>query len=519
MASLFFLHDYFPSSSSNLFLTFLAFLLTALLLHKTKTKPKSPNLPPGPPGWPVVGNLLQFARSGKSFIHYIRDLCPKYGPIFTLRMGSRTVIIVASAQLAHDALVSQSDTFANRPAENPTRSIFSCNKFTVNSAEYGPVWKSLRRNMVSNMLNSARVRDFQQLRQAAMDRLVDRLRSESESSQDGSVWVLRNVRFAVFTILLSMCFGVEMDESDIITIDRVMKRVLIALTPRLDDFLPLLGPLFAKQRKEAMETRQEQIRVIVPFIHRRRSELKEPPKDKKTVSFSYLDTLFDLKIDGRKSSPSDLELVTLCSEFLNGGTDTTATAIEWAIMHLIEDPDMQEKLYRDIVTVTGGRMVEGKDVENMAYLNAFVKELLRKHPPTYFLLTHAAVRPGAKLGGYDVPTDVNVEFYLPSICKDPKLWTNPERFEPERFISGGEDADITGVTEVKMMPFGVGRRICPGLSMGTLHITLMIARMVQEFEWCAYPPSRRKIDKSEKFQFTVVMKTPLQATIKPRNRR
>eukprot|EP00268_Persea_americana_P035322 TRINITY_DN3485_c0_g1_i1.p1 TRINITY_DN3485_c0_g1~~TRINITY_DN3485_c0_g1_i1.p1 ORF type:complete len:518 (-),score=25.53 TRINITY_DN3485_c0_g1_i1:572-2125(-) len=510
---------------ASLFYTFLSLLFTSLLLvvlisHKNKkTGPKSLNLPPGPPGWPIIGNLLQYARSGKPFIHYIRDLHPIYGPIFTLRMGSRTLIVVTSAQLAHDALISQGQAFANRPAENPTRCIFSSNKFTVNSSELGPVWRSLRRNMVSNMLNSTRIREFQPLRHLALDRLVHRLRSESESNPDGSVWVLKNVRFAVFTILLSMCFGVQMDEEDIITIDRVMKRVLIALTPRLDDFLPLLSPLFAKQRKEATQTREEQIRVLVPFIHRRKSELKDPPANgKKTVSFSYLDTLFDLQIDGRKSSPSDLELVTLCSEFLNGGTDTTATAIEWAIVHLIEDPDLQEKLYKDIVTVTGERNAEEKDVEKMAYLNAFIKELLRKHPPTYFLLSHAAVHPGAKLGGYDVPNDANVEFYLPSISEDPKLWTNPERFDPERFLSGGEEADITGVTEVKMMPFGVGRRICPGLSMGTLHITLMIARMVQEFEWFACPPSRRTIDKSEKLEFTVQMRTPLQATIKPRNR-
>uniref|UniRef100_A0A7N2LB39 Cytochrome P450 n=1 Tax=Quercus lobata TaxID=97700 RepID=A0A7N2LB39_QUELO len=77
--------------------------------------------------------------------------------------------------------------------------------------------------------------------------------------------------------------------------------------------------------------------------------------------------------------------------------------------------------------------------------------------------------------------DVNVENYLPGISEDPKLWSNPSKFGPERFVSGKEDADITGVTGVKMMPFGVGRRICPGLSMATVHVHLMLARMVQEY--------------------------------------
>ena len=97
--------------------------------------------------------------------------------------------------------------------------------------------------------------------------------------------------------------------------------------------------------------------------------------------------------------------------------------------------------------------------------------MLRKHPPTYFSLTHAVTEP-TTLAGYDIPTDVSVEIYLPGISEDPKLWSNPSKFEPE-------DADITGVTgvKVKMMPFGVGRRICPGLSMATVHVHLMLARI------------------------------------------
>eukprot|EP00262_Sarcandra_glabra_P001492 TRINITY_DN11607_c0_g2_i1.p1 TRINITY_DN11607_c0_g2~~TRINITY_DN11607_c0_g2_i1.p1 ORF type:complete len:160 (-),score=13.19 TRINITY_DN11607_c0_g2_i1:345-800(-) len=150
----------------------------------------------------------------------------------------------------------------------------------------------------------------------------------------------------------------------------------------------------------------------------------------------------------------------------------------------------------------------------MAYLNAFSKELLRKHPPTYFVLTHA-VTESATLGGYDIPVDANVEFYIPPISEDPKLWSDPLQFNPDRFVSGKEEADITGVTGVKMMPFGVGRRICPGLGMATLHINLMVARMVQEFEWLNLP-SQRTVDVSEKFEFTVVMKTPLRAVLKPR---
>ncbi|KAK1323410.1 Cytochrome P450 77A3 [Acorus calamus] len=509
------LNDHMVSSPSQTLLATLALTISLVFLFKNKFS-KSPNLPPGPPGWPFVGNLFQVGLSGKPFIHYVRDLREVYGPIFTLRMGVRTLIIMSSADLAHEALVERSQAFVNRPRENPTRTIFSCDKFTVNSALYGPEWRSLRRNMVSGMLSSARLREFRCVRGSAMDRFVDRMRAEAEA-EGGAVWVLKNARFAVFCILLAMCFGVELDEETVDRIDQVLKTVLLTLNPRIDDYFPILSPFFAKQRKRALEVRALQIATLKPLIDARRAMLEAGGEGKNSITYSYLDSLFDLKVEGRKSPPTEEEIVTLCSEFINGGTDTTATAIEWAVARLIEKPSMQVRLFEEIHAVVGkgGRKVNEGDIDRMEYLQAFVKELLRKHPPTYFSLTHAAVEPGTTLAGYDIPMDANLEIYLPPISEDPKLWKNPEEFEPERFLGGGEEADITGVKGVKMIPFGAGRRICPGLSMGTTHVTLMIARMVQEFEWFAHPP-QKVIDLGDKQEFTVVMNTPLRAGVRPR---
>lgn len=369
--------------------------------------------------------------------------------------------------------------------------------------------------MVQNMLSPSRLKEFRDCREIGMDKLIERIRVDAKENND-VVWVLKNARFAVFYILLAMCFGVGMNDEEMIErVDQMMKDVLLVLDPRIDDFLPILR-LFVgyKQRQRVNDVRKRQIETLVPLIEKRRSVVQNPGSDKTAASFSYLDTLFDVKIEGRKSGPTNPELVTLCSEFLNGGTDTTATALEWAIGRLIENPSIQEKMYEEIKTVVGDKKVDENDTEKMPYLNAVVKELLRKHPPTYFTLTHAVTEP-VKLGGYDIPMDTNVEFFVYGISHDPNIWSDPEKFDPDRFLSGREDADITGVKAVKMMPFGVGRRICPGLGMATVHVNLMLARMVQEFEWFAYP-GNSEVDFSEKLEFTVVMKNPLRAKVKPR---
>lgn len=150
----------------------------------------------------------------------------------------------------------------------------------------------------------------------------------------------------------------------------------------------------------------------------------------------------------------------------------------------------------------------------MPYLGAVVKETFRRHPPSHFVLSHAAIKE-TELGGYTIPANVNVEFYTAWLTEDPSMWTNPSEFLPDRFLTGdGVDVDVTGTREVKMAPFGVGRRICPAMTLGTLHVNLMLARMVHAFKWLPVPGAPP--DPTEAFAFTVVMKNPLKAIILPR---
>ena len=482
---------------------------------KTGGGPK--NLPPGPPGWPVVGNLIQVVLQRRPFMYVVRDLREKYGPIFTMQMGQRTLVIVTSPELIHEALVQRGPEFASRPADSPIRLIFSVGKCAINSAPYGPLWRALRRNFVTELINPARVKQCSWIRDWAMEHHMKRIRCEA--AETGTVEVMSNCRKTICSVLICLCFGAKISEDRIKRIESILKDVMMATTPKLPDFLPVLTPLFRRQVKEAKELRKRQLECLIPLVRDRRSFVESGGKVNdymvSPVGAAYIDSLFGLEAPGRGRLGEE-ELVTLVSEVINAGTDTSATAVEWALFHLVTDQEIQEKLYREIVDAVGrDGFVAESDVEKMRYLSAVVKETFRRHPPSHFVLSHAAVR-DTQLGGYTVPADASVEFYTAWVTENPDTWKDPDEFRPERFLEGdGVDVDVTGTKGLKMMPFGAGRRICPAWTLGMLHINLLLARMVQAFKWVPAPANPP--DPSETFAFTVVMKNPLKAAILPRS--
>ncbi|KAL1372659.1 hypothetical protein HN51_002773 [Arachis hypogaea] len=476
------------------------------------------NLPPGPPGWPIVGNLFQVILQRRHFIYVVRDLREKYGPIFTMQMGQRTMIIITSSELIHEALIQRGPLFASRPKDSPIRLIFSMGKCAINSAEYGPVWRSLRRNFVTEMITPLRIKQCSWIRKWAMEAHMSRI--QQEAREKGFIEMMSNCRLTICSILICLCFGAKITEDRIRSIESILKDVMLITLPKLPDFLPLLTPLFRRQVREAKKLREKQVELLVPLIKSRRNYVNSGGKDDGSemaspVGAAYVDSLFTLEVPGR-GRLGDEELVTLVSEIISAGTDTSATAVEWAMFHLVTDQEIQERLYGEIVDCVGKNgIVMESDVEKMPYLCALVKETFRRHPPSHFVLSHAATEE-TKLRGYTVPKDASVEFYTAWLTEDPNMWSDPDEFRPERFLSGdGVDVDITGTKGVKMMPFGVGRRICPAWTLGVLHIYMLLARMVHAFKWV--PAPNIPPDPTETFAFTIVMKNPLKPMILPRS--
>ncbi|KAF0928774.1 hypothetical protein E2562_010653 [Oryza meyeriana var. granulata] len=493
-----------------------------LVLFRGTDDGKRGRLPQGPPAVPLLGSTVWLTNSLADLKPLVQRLIARYGPVVSLRFASQLLIFVADRRLAHAVLVEGGAALADRPSV-PARRLLGETDNIITRACYGPVWRLLRRNLVAETLHPSRVRLFAPARAWVRRVLVDKLREHGDEAAPRAV--VETFQYAMFCLLVLMCFGERLDETAVRAIAAAQRDALLYMSSKLAvfAFFPAITKhLFRGRLQKAHALRRRQKELFVPLINSRREYKKlqgGEPKKETTFEHSYVDTMLDIKLpdDGNRALTDD-EMVNLCSEFLNGGTDTTSTALQWIMAELVKNPTIQKKLYEEIKTKTGDsgqHEVSEEDVHDMTYLKAVVMEGLRKHPPGHMVLPHKAAE-DMEIGGYLIPKGATVNFMVAEMGRDEKEWEKPMEFMPERFLAGGdgEGVDVTGSREIRMMPFGVGRRICAGLGIAMLHLEYFVANMVSEFEW--QEVAGDEVDFAEKFEFTTVMAKPLRARLVPR---
>ncbi|KAJ1282665.1 hypothetical protein BS78_03G069400 [Paspalum vaginatum] len=475
-------------------------------------------LPPGPPALVFLAKFLALRRSIFDMAPLLRDLHARHGPVISLRLFG-TLIFVADRGLAHRVLVRDGATFADRPPFFEPDPLFSAGD--INTAPYGPYWRLVRRNLAADALHHARVGLFAPARRWACDALVTSLlrASRGQHQQGGSspeaVTIRPFLRRAMFELLVYMCFGARLGQEALDEIEALERHVLASFTafPVFAFFPPLTKRLFRKRWAAHVAVRRRLDEVFAPLIHaaRGRGEDDEHPP-------CYAESLLAVRVADEGDRPlTDAEMVSLCSEFINAGTDTTVTLLEWIMAEIVNNPDVQSKVYEEVAEAKP-ELDDADNLRALPYLKAVVLEGLRLHPPAHFVIPHG-VQSDAEIGGYTVPKGAEVNFMVAEIGRDEAVWTAAREFRPERFLDGGEGCgvDITGSREIKMMPFGAGRRMCPGYSLGTLHAEYFVGSLVRELEWLP-PAEGEAIDMAETVDFTTLMKHPLRARIIPRNK-
>lgn len=201
---------------------------------------------------------------------------------------------------------------------------------------------------------------------------------------------------------------------------------------------------------------------------------------------------------------------------MSGATDTTAAMIEWAMAEMLQQPKVLRKAREEITQIVGlNNAIEEVDLSKLKYLNAVVKETLRLHPSLPLLIPHSPSKPST-IGGYHVPKDTRVFLNVYAIQRDPQFWEDPLVFQPERFLSGfsSDKVDYLG-KHFQYVPFGAGRRACPGIPLAERMAVLVLASLVHAFEW-KLPNGTVEVDFSEKFGIVMKKSKPLIAIPSPR---
>ncbi|CAN6250608.1 unnamed protein product [Urochloa humidicola] len=520
----------------------LLLLLSALKPPSKKARTSSGSvllpLPPSPPAVPVVGPLLWLLRARNRLEPAIRELHRRHGPVLTLRfLSPRPAIFVSGREATHRALAQRGPAFASRPPAIAPLRVLNSGQSTVSSAPYGPLWRSLRRNLTAGVLNPSRVQLFAPARRRAVAALVSDLGRRS-SEEDGEVLVVECLQRAMFSLLTCMCFGRWLRGRRVGEIEAVQRELFASYIGfQVFAFCPAVTKrVFRRWWEKVLSIRRRQEELFLPLIRARRDGQRqdsslmpgnkrkgEHDDDDESFPYCYVDTLLAHRLPKEEGERAltDAEMVSLCTEFLTASVDTTVTALQWIMANLVRQPEVQAKLVNEInaVALSGDDIAE-EDLKSMPYLKAVVMEGLRRHPPAHFLLSHAVEE--TSLDGHRVPAGTPVNFSAADVSLAADVWDRPEEFRAERFVRGGEGSgvDLTGSREIRMMPFGAGRRICPGLGLAMLHLECFVASMVREFEWAARPGDGDGdgVDLAERPEFTVTMERPLRARVAPRRR-
>ncbi|XP_030511215.2 cytochrome P450 71D11-like [Cannabis sativa] len=473
-----------PSLFQILFsLVFLFMIVINILLKRAQTNNSTSKLPPGPWRLPLVGNMHQLISllGSKSLLphHTFRDLAQKHGPLMYLKIGQIPTLIVSSPEYTKEVLRTHDLVFASRPQTLAAKIIaYDCTNLAF--APYGEYWKQLRKICMKELLSPARVQTFQPIREEELFKLVQGIASNVGLPMN----ITQMVKASTYSITSRAAFGKKSSDHDefILIVEEALK---VAGSFRFGEVFPSLSFLdwITRVKYESFKLRSSRIMEDIIKEHRKENEniMSRETNGKKEDLVDVLlkfhdkkngdDVGFTLTIDNIKAVIWDIFIA---------GSETSALTVDWAMVEMMRNQRVMKKAQDEVREVFGRNgSRDESSINEMKYLKSLVKETLRLHPPAPLLLPRES-REKCKINGYEIPKKTRMMINIWAIGRDSKYWIEPESFIPERFV--GSSIDFKG-SNFEFIPFGAGRRICPGMSFGITNVELSLALLLYHFDW------------------------------------
>lgn len=500
---------------------FLSFVVSTAILYYyyyfmiKNRRPNSPSLPSPPNKLPIIGHLHLFYKERKPHKSFAK-IAETLGPIFYVQLGRVPAVVVSSKELAKQVLKTHDQVFASRPSFLSAKYI-SVGPADVTFSPYGAYWRQARKICVTELLSPKRVNSLKVVLDKEVNRFMSRVKARCGSETDMS-----DLIFAFATDFFCLAaFGVRFMEDEDEREGR-KSRYLASVFIEAEELLTgfYYGDFFSEWVWPGWLTGYTP-RVIkgsrnlldsVDEIFDKTSKRKQL-QDLLHGNEDFIDVLRRVqKRDDLDVPITDDNLKAIVSDMFVAGVDPSTATLEWIMTDLARHPRVMKKAQEEVRRVvsasgSGSGTVEESHIQQLKYMKALIKESMRLHPVNLLIPRESSDK--CMLEGYEIPARTRILINNHAIGRDPKLFENPNDFIPERFQQEEDIKDFKD-EDFRFMPFGGGRRGCPGYGFGSITVQWAVARLLYHFDW-ALPPGvgPGDVDLREVFGLAARKRVPL----------
>ncbi|TKY47763.1 Cytochrome P450 78A5 [Spatholobus suberectus] len=448
----------------------------------------------GPMGWPILGTLPEMGSLAHRKLAAMATSL-KAKRLMAVSLGKNPVVISSHPDSAREILCGPA--FSDRPVKESARMLMF--ERAIGFAPYGTYWRHLRKVATTHMFSPRRISDMESLRQQVGGEMVTRTWKEMEGK--GVVEVRGILHGGSLSNMLESVFGINnslSSETKEVLGDMIKEGYDLIAKFNWEDYFPFRFLDFHGVKRRCHKLAGKVNSVVGPIVEER----------KKSGEFvgqnDFLSALLSLPQEERIG---ESDVVAILWEMIFRGTDTVAILLEWIMAMMVLHQDVQTKARQEIDTCIGQNgHVRDSDIPNLPYLQAIVKEVLRLHPPGPLLSWARLAIHDVHVDKVIVPAGTTAMVNMWAIAHDSSIWEDPWAFKPERFVK--EDVSIMG-SDMRLAPFGAGRRVCPGKALGLATVHLWLAQLLRHFIWLPVQP----VDLSECLKLSLEMKKPLRCQV------
>ncbi|KAL1144137.1 hypothetical protein V6Z11_A11G209300 [Gossypium hirsutum] len=449
----------------SIFCTLFSLFSFIYLYRSSKKGSRSCSAPQAGGALPIIGHMHLFG--GQQLTHKtLGGMADKYGPVFCIRLGSHDVLVLNSWEMAKECFTVHDKVFSTRPNIAASK-LLGYDFAMFGFAPYGSYWREMRKIATIELLSSNRIDMLKHIRVSEVKTAVRELYKTwlSEGNEERGVSVDMKQWFGDLTLNIALrmvggkrYFGPNADCEEVEAqgckkgYEKTMKRTAKELDSIVGGWL-----------KE----------------HKQKRNLGGGVIEEQDFMDAMLSILEDANVN---DFDADTINKATCLNLVLGGSDTTMVTLTWTLSLLLNNPRVLKKAQDELDMHVGKhRPLEESDIQNLVYLQAIVKETLRLYPSQPVIGLRAALEDCILSTGYHIPSGTRLMVNAWKIQRDERVWSEPHDFQPERFLTTNKDMDFQGQT-FELIPFGLGRRSCPGVSLALKMLHFILGSLLHSFE-------------------------------------